>query len=115
MYFDLVKRKKIVQEIIIDNQNRDFSAIKFRDIDLPIHCTKIISLTGVRRSVKTYLLMQTMHKLLKSGIEKEAIVNINFEDERIDFESFELDTVLQAYRELYPHKYLSRACSFSYK
>ncbi|MCB9227029.1 MAG: ATP-binding protein [Chitinophagales bacterium] len=96
-------RKGIVKDIIVDNQEEDYSHIYARDIILPIKTNKIISLTGVRRCGKTHVLFHTIKKLLEEGVEKQNILHINFEDERIDWETADLDLILQAYTELHPN------------
>ena len=84
-----------------------------RDIDLPINSGAIISVIGSRRAGKTFLLLATIEQLIAQGTSKEQIVYINFEDERlIDLKASDLDTILQAYRELYPEKSLSEAYIF---
>lgn len=84
-----------------------------RDIDIPIDSGAVISVIGSRRAGKTYLLLETMQRLLEQGVAKESIIYINFEDERlIDLKVSDLDTILQAYRELYPDNSLSEAYIF---
>ncbi len=46
------------------------------------------------------------------GIAKEQIVDFNFEDERIRFESGELDLILQAWQERNPKRNLENARFF---
>lgn len=47
--------------------------------------------------------MLTVNKLLASGVKREQILRVNFDDERLDrMPTEELDEVLQAYREIYP-------------
>src|SRR6185295_9660288 len=72
------------------------------EVDLPVNSGKIITLIGPRRSGKSFCLLQTVKELLQNGIEKERIVFINFEDERLDLKTHHLDDILKAYRELHP-------------
>jgi predicted AAA+ superfamily ATPase len=84
-----------------------------RDIDLPIDSGAIISVIGSRRAGKTYLVLETIKLLLEKGVSKEDILYINFEDERlINMDTMDLDSILQAYRELYPDKNLSETYIF---
>lgn len=84
-----------------------------RDIELPVDSGAVISVIGSRRAGKTYLLLETIQQLLERGVPKESIIYINFEDERlIDLKVSDLDTSLQAYRELYPDNKLSEAYIF---
>lgn len=98
-------RKDILKEIIILNQNTDFSSVLKRESELPLDSGKIISVTGVRRCGKTHLLLFSMKNLLDRKINKSDLVYINFEDERLSLETGDLDLIIQAYMELYPgHK-----------
>lgn len=99
-----MKRKNIIKEIILQNQNRDLSYLKNRNTEVPINTGKIISITGVRRCGKTHLLLLTIRKLFTNSIGKENIIFINFEDERLNMKAEELDLIIQSYRELYPEK-----------
>jgi predicted AAA+ superfamily ATPase len=83
-----------------------------RDITLPSDSNKIISVVGPRRTGKTYLLFQHIHRLLKNGLPKEKCFYLNFEDERLDLTNNELDLILQVYRELYPDIDLSECYFF---
>ncbi len=76
-----------------------------RNIDVPLDSQKIITLVGVRRSGKTFLLYQIISELLKKGIDKRQILFLNFEDERLEIDK--PDLILQAYRELYPQQQLN--------
>jgi len=95
--------KEVLKEIIVYYQNSVPQNIVKRDVELPLKGKKIISLTGVRRCGKSYLMFDTINRLRSSGVNAESIIYINFEDERLDFAADELDLVLQACFELYPH------------
>jgi predicted AAA+ superfamily ATPase len=74
-----------------------------RDIGVPFDTGKILSLIGVRRVGKTFLLMQRIQELLSAGVDRRQIIYINFEDDRITpIKGHELDLILQAHGELYP-------------
>lgn len=94
--------KEKLKEIIKDFHKGTLPQTKRRDIEIPLESQKIITVSGVRRSGKTFILFETMKRLLKTKIPKENILYINFEDERLDFKKETLDLILQAYRELYP-------------
>lgn len=95
-------KKEILKEIIRDFHLGTPPDLFERDINIPLTSRKIISLIGVRRSGKTSFLLNLIGKLIKDGIDKEKILYLNFEDERLDLKTDELDLILQAYRELYP-------------
>ncbi len=105
-------RKETVKTLIADNQARVFPVTWKRSLDIPPSVDKIISLTGARRSGKTYMLYHQMDSLIRQGISREQIVYINFEDERIPFSADELDLILQSYRELHPSMNLSECYFF---
>ncbi|HXK52356.1 MAG TPA: AAA family ATPase, partial [Caldisericia bacterium] len=95
-------RKELIKTILTDNQARALPMRWNRSLEIPTGLDKIVSLTGARRSGKTYMLYNQIEKLLQQGVPKEHIVFINFEDERIPFRCDELDIILQSYRELFP-------------
>ena len=96
-------RKELFKSLIALSQAElPFERIE-REIDLPVQPELIITVPGVRRAGKSSLLMLAVNKLLTSGIKRERILWVNFDDERLDrMPTEELDEVLQAYREMYP-------------
>ena len=96
-------RKELFKSLIALSQAElPFERIE-REIDLPVQPELIITVPGVRRAGKSSLLMLTVNKLLASGVNREQILWVNFDDERLDrMPTEELDEVLQAYREIYP-------------
>lgn len=95
-------RKEILKGIIRDFHVEPLPELFDRDIEVPLSSGKIISLIGVRRSGKTSFLFNFIGKLNKQGIDMRKFLYLNFEDERLDLKTDELDLILQAYRELYP-------------
>ena len=96
-------RKELFKSLIALSQAElPFERIE-REIDLPVQPELIITVPGVRRAGKSSLLMLAVNKLLASGVKREQILWVNFDDERLDrMPVEELDEVLQAYREMYP-------------
>ncbi len=101
-----MKRKEIIKEIIVDNQQMDLSLVRQRDSQVQTETGRIVSVTGIRRCGKTHLLMLAMKNLLDQKTERTRLVYINFEDERLSPETEDLDLILQAYAELYPENRL---------
>ena len=99
--------KDLLKTIIIDSQQRVIPEVWERTLKIPTDSGKIITLTGVRRSGKTYHLFSLMNQLKANGVPKERLLYFNFEDERLHLSSKELDLILQAYQELYPTQKLS--------
>lgn len=101
-YIFLVMKKEIIKSIIRDFHIEPLPELFGRDIEIPLSSGKIVSLVGVRRSGKTSVLYNLIKKLQQNAIPIKLILYLNFEDERLDFRTDELDLILQAYRELYP-------------
>lgn len=74
-----------------------------REISLPLKSGNIVTVTGVRRCGKSSLLKLAINSLIESGIRKEQILSIGFDDERFAMMSSEdFDDILHAYRDMYP-------------
>lgn len=101
--------KNVLKTIIKDFQERKLDEFILRNIEVPLDSKKIITLIGPRRSGKTFLLYQLISKLNTSF---DNILYINFEDERLNFETENLDEIIQAYLELYPGKNLKEVHFF---
>ncbi len=95
-------KKVILKGIIRDFHVEPLPELFDRDIEVTLSSGKIISLVGVRRSGKTSFLFNLIGKLKNMGIDLRKVLYLNFEDERLDLKTGELDLILQAYRELYP-------------
>jgi predicted AAA+ superfamily ATPase len=102
-----MNKKELLKTIISDSQSRMLPVVWNRTLTIPVDSTKIVTLTGVRRSGKTYHLFDIMNQLKESGVSSERFLYINFEDERLHLAGEEMDVILQAYQELYPHLTLS--------
>jgi predicted AAA+ superfamily ATPase len=100
-------RKEQIKTIIADYQERALPEIWNRTLEIPSESGKIVTLSGVRRSGKTFHLFGLMDRLKKNGVEARRLLYFSFEDERLQMTVDELDLILQAYRELYPDLDLS--------
>ncbi|MBI2346736.1 MAG: ATP-binding protein [Deltaproteobacteria bacterium] len=106
-------KKVVLGEVLADFHARTLPPLTTRDIAFEILPTKILTLTGVRRSGKTYCLYQLMHRLLAEGVPKENLVWVNFEDERlVPMMAAELGLILEVYFERYPEKQRERIYLF---
>lgn len=98
--------KDIFRQIIVDFHGTSLPKPFKRDISIPVlpeAVKKAVVLVGMRRTGKTWSLFQIMNDLLKAGIRKERLLYINFEDERLlPLKTTDLNTVFEAYSELYP-------------
>lgn len=95
--------KELVKQTIINNQERleGINSVE-RNVVLPLKSGKIITVPGVRRCGKSTLLLLTIKQLLAKGVNRSNILFFNFDDERIKWDGSNLDTIITAYRELYP-------------
>ena len=104
--------KDIFKSIIKESQERETKDIKPRLLRIPVNLPLIVSLIGARRSGKTYLLFSVIKQLVESGIPRKNILYLNFEDERLNLQTSELDLIIQAYCELYPEIKLNECYFF---
>jgi uncharacterized protein len=97
--------KDALKRIILENQERmPFSLFSRRIETLRTTC-QIHAVIGLRRAGKTFFLYQIVNELLGSGVPKEAVLLVNFEDERLAALSAErLGVILDAYYELFPER-----------
>jgi len=94
--------KEILKSIIKESQEQKWPDVKPRKLQVEVNIPLIVTLIGPRRSGKTYLLYDVIKKLIKKGISRRNILYINFEDERLNLQTSDLDLILQSYYELYP-------------
>ncbi len=88
----------VIEYLIADFHERPLPELTPRVIDLPGIRNKADVVIGMRRSGKTYLLFQEMQRLLSDGIQKQNLLYINLEDDRLDQNaSGLLDTVLETF------------------
>ncbi len=97
-----MNKKDLLKDIITTWQNKLPVEVIPREVRIPFDSGKIITIAGIRRCGKTFLLFDTMNRLIQGGVDKKRILFIPFDDERLNFRTDELDLILQAYRELHP-------------
>ena len=95
-------KKDLLKQIIRDFHLAPLPTLHRRTLQVPGDTGKIITLVGARRSGKTSYLFNLIEDLLGQGTLMDSILYINFEDERLELKTEELDLLLQAYQELYP-------------
>ena len=97
--------KRLLAEIIADNQNRPFLELLPRRVRIATIENKATVVLGVRRSGKTSLLHQLQRQLLDQGVDPKNIVEINFFDDRLQTLTAEtLGLITEAYYEQFPEK-----------
>ena len=84
-----------------------------RNLSLPTDKSNIVTVTGVRRCGKSSLLKLAVNSILSSGVERNRILYIGFDDERfLEMKVSDFDEILQAYREMFPHQSLKDVYMF---
>lgn len=105
--------RNIFQSIIALHQEEIPLSLHERSLQLPLNKQRIVTVTGVRRCGKSSLLHLTINRLLASGVDKEQILYIGFDDERLaNMDVNDFDEILQAYRLMYPDRPLSSVYMF---
>lgn len=105
--------RNIFQSIIALHQEEKPLSLHERSLQLPLNKQRIVTVTGVRRCGKSSLLHLTINRLLASGVDKEQILYIGFDDERLaNMDVSYFDEILQAYRLMYPDRPLSSVYMF---
>ncbi len=97
-----MKRDIIKSLIALKQQAIPFGVIT-REMQLPLHRKKIITIPGVRRCGKSTLMEIAINQLVESGVKREQILWLGFDDERLrTMTADELNQVIEAYMEMYP-------------
>ena len=94
--------KETLKYVLAQSTSRPLPPATPRTLKLPLNSRKVVTLVGIRRSGKTYLLYETMRRLEKQGVDRRRILYLNFEDDRLfPIQTGELDLILRAHEELY--------------
>jgi predicted AAA+ superfamily ATPase len=98
--------KELFKQLLIDFESFDIPHGITRAVSIPKmppQMRKAITFIGMRRSGKTWILYQNIHDLLSQGVERQRIIYINFEDERLnELQAKDFQSLLDAYYELNP-------------
>src|SRR5258708_2213471 len=98
--------RRTFEQLLIDFHAAALPEPSPRDFLLPVipkGVRKAHVFIGMRRSGKTWAMIQFISSPLKRGVDKTKIVLINFEDDRLQpMESHDLQALLDAYFGLYP-------------
>jgi predicted AAA+ superfamily ATPase len=91
------------EQLIRDFQERPLPTVSPRLVSIPDVPNLAPIVIGMRRSGKTYLLYQEMHRLLAAGVDRSRILYINLEDDRLQpLEPGVLDRMLETFYRLNP-------------
>jgi len=93
----------LLEQIVADFQERPLPPLTRRRVTLPRLPGKADVVIGMRRTGKTYFLYQAVAEAVAAGTPKEAMLYVNFDDERLQpLTGRDLHRVVDAYYRLYP-------------
>jgi len=93
----------LLEQLIVDFHERPLPTPTPREVELPALSGKIDAVIGMRRTGKTWFLFQVMQRILEQGISKEAMLYLNFDDERLlPMAATELGQITDTYYRLFP-------------
>ncbi len=96
--------RELLQQLIADSLAMPLPTFTRRDVRLPAVPGKAVAVVGMRRSGKTTFLWQCLADRLASGVAREALLYLNFEDERlVGMQASDLQWVVEDYYRLAPH------------
>ena len=105
--------RPLVRQLLADALAAGVPAYTRRDVYVPGIKGKALAVVGMRRSGKTTFLWQCLADRLAAGVPREALVYVNFEDERlIGMPALDLQWVVEEYFSLHPEHRGSRPVTF---
>lgn len=105
--------KETLEKLYGDFLERQMPHLTRRDTLLDMPPGKALALIGMRRVGKTYLCYQRIAELLGCGIERERILYLNFEDDRLfGFALSDFQTILDVFYAGAPEKKSTRCYFF---
>ena len=91
-----------IKSYIIDFQKKELPKLIKRELKID-GSNKIKSIIGPRRAGKTYFMYQKIEELISSGVKKENIIYLNFEDPiLIDINFKEVNEIIKLHWQIYP-------------
>lgn len=102
----------LFDELVADGRARELPAATRRRVALPWLPRKADAVVGMRRTGKTWLLLQRMRELLDAGIPRADLLYLNFEDERLgDLTAADASAIIEAHYRSNPSA-RDRPCAF---
>jgi predicted AAA+ superfamily ATPase len=96
--------RELLQQLIADSLTTTPPLYTQRDARLPAVPGKAVAVVGMRRSGKTTFLWQCLANRLATGAPREALLYLNFEDERLTgLVATDLQWIVEDYFRLVPH------------
>jgi uncharacterized protein len=104
--------RRVIETLYFDFLERTLPATHPRDLDLEPLPGKALALIGMRRVGKTFACYDRIRSLLASGMDKQNILYLNFEDDRLfGFRLGDCQTILDVFYADRPQK-KSEPCAF---
>ncbi|PWU13621.1 MAG: ATPase [Verrucomicrobia bacterium] len=95
--------KERLKYVLKEGEELPLPSMHPRALKLPLNSGKVLVLVGIRRSGKTFMLLDVMRQLLAQGVERGQIIQLSFEDDRLQpLRAGQLDLILHAQAELHP-------------
>ncbi len=105
--------KNVISQLIDDFHERSLPEPVSRNKEFPEVTGKAAVVIGMRRAGKTWFCYQKIEELINSGIKKERILYLNFEDERLlEFAVNHFQVILDVYFGKYPEHRKGRCYFF---
>jgi len=105
--------KKVIAQLIDDFHERKLPDPVPRNREFPEVEGKADVIIGMRRTGKTWFCYQKIKELIASGIKKEQILYLNFEDERLlEFKIHHFQEIIDVYFGKYPENRKARSYFF---
>ena len=104
--------KTTLRELFSDFYETPIPEMTPRQVVIPEvpRCATVV--LGMRRTGKTFLLYQRMNELLASGVPKDRMLHVNFEDDRLmDMTADDLKYVPEVYYQMFPDNH-GKLCYF---
>jgi len=96
--------RELLQQLITDSITTEIPQYTKRDAHLPAIPGKALAVIGMRRSGKTTFLWQCLAQRLVNGTQREALLYLNFEDERLtELQATDLQWIVEDYYRLAPY------------
>jgi predicted AAA+ superfamily ATPase len=95
--------RDLIRQKILDGLSASVPVFTRRDIRLPRVAGKAIAVIGMRRTGKTTFLWQVLADRLAQGVNREGLLHISFEDERLaGMTAVDLGVLAEEYYRLHP-------------
>ena len=75
--------KERLKYVLLESERLPLPAIRPRALQLPVDGGKVVALVGIRRSGKTFILLETIRRLVAGGVDRRQIIQLSFEDDRL--------------------------------